>query len=142
MKSFTPQDVVQKIRELAQNQPDFIYTEQPEYKRLLDGTPHEPNAQCSYVAGAIGATTGQACIVGQALSSLGVPEGILRQFEGDAGGDLVSSLSVPDESASTAVTFQRHHWINDVQAHQDGGLTWSHAVSFADETEAERSLYK
>lgn len=146
MKPFTLQDAVQKIRELAQKQPDFIYTEQPEYQALANGTEDMPSApQCSYVAGAIGATTGQACIVGQALSSLGVPEGILRQYEGDAGGDLVFCLSgivLSPEDESTSESVKAHRWINDVQTHQDGGLTWADAVSFADESEVERSLYK
>lgn len=144
MKPFTPQDVVVKIRELAQKQPDFIYTSQPEYQALANGTEDTPSAQCSYVAGAMGATTGQACIVGQALYSLGVPKSRLRQFEGDAGGDLVYSLSATNQLYEEVVTLQHHHWINNVQRHQDTGLTWSHAVSYADEAEAEaeRSLYK
>lgn len=110
-------DLEAEIIKLAIERPDFTYS-----------TPGE----CSYVGTDKGVIGGEACIVGQALQRLGVPEEFLREWENSTidttFDDLVGAKNDLhfDEDDYTAYSF-----ISEVQRKQDMGLEWREAVALS-----------
>lgn len=103
---------------LANEQPDFVYTDQSK------GT-----SSCSYVGAVQGAQGGQGCIVGQALMRLGVPEDALRTYENDESNNNTADFLLSDW------TFLEHQGtgnqistIHEVQINQDSKLPWRVAI--------------
>lgn len=117
---FTSADVVKEVKKLAKERPDFNYKNQEGYKK--NG--------CSYVAATIGSDKGEGCIVGQALSRLGVSRDDLVEqdsyiSEGVTAGSALENL-IYDTTEAKDVVF-----LNAVQKAQDSGFTWSEAVKVA-----------
>lgn len=117
---FTASELIIEIRDLAQLFPDFIYTEQ-------EGSRDE----CSYLGAAIGHRTGKACIVGQALTRLGVTDEVLEGVE-----EVPASTAVRIASGDTWPDRQSVRrqlcWMDEVQSNQDEGCAWGDAVRKAD----------
>lgn len=103
-------DVVNEIRKVAAEQPDFIYNE--------GGL-----AECMYTKNTDGSPGG--CIVGRALMRLGVEEEDLVESDGQFASRVLSDLGI---SGDRFVML----WIAEVQEVQDGGKTWAEAVQSAD----------
>lgn len=113
-------DLKDEILKLAEESPDFIYTDQ--------GIPNI--AGCSYVGATIGTLGGKACIIGQALQRLGVPEQDLRiwELEADAGTSVYRLLN--DNKIITVTGMDDHLMdaIVDTQSAQDDRCPWGRAV--------------
>lgn len=113
--NFTVADVVNQVRNLAAGSPEYVYW-----------APEEPAANgmpgCSYVNG----VGGKGCIVGQALTNLGVTKDELAKHEGTRAGVVVPYLLGVEEGT------QKLAWLDAVQARQDDGCEWAEAVAHAD----------
>lgn len=114
--------VIEEVRRLAAEQPDFVYGNQ-------EGA--DVNEDCSYFGCAIGDTSGQACIVGQALANLDVDMTNLQRKEvkgfGPAIGEALESRVV-----AIPYTEEEQAWLGNVQYHQDRKEPWARAVELAD----------
>jgi hypothetical protein len=128
---FTEKDIADKVREIAETQPDTVYLFR------------EGQRACFYVPGDAGE---QRCLIGAALSDLGVPDSFFRQptlHNSDrtinASGyekirpylqarGYLSTLHYTDNSQVSYLT-----WLVAVQDCQDSGEAWGHAVRLADE---------
>jgi hypothetical protein len=123
--TITVSDVINQVRLLANQNPDFVY--RPSYER----TGHEG---CSYVTG----SEGKGCIVGQALANLGVERSVLASVEGEhAVGALVAVGIVRSEDPHHAsrgdAWSPEEKWLMAVQRQQDDSKPWSEAVARADQ---------
>lgn len=137
----TLQQMNEKVRELAKERPDFTYSKQP-------GAGHD---ECSYVASSVGGHEGEGCIMGQALTALGIGEEVLREYE-EAVGRALNILELATQylfQDGLMKPVQLYHqiegsremdadmnWALKVQANQDVGMTWSEAVADADAARA------
>lgn len=112
---FDTKEIINQVRALAAERPDFIY----------------PNANkgCFYWQ------DGPSCLIGQALYRLGASEATLVEYdvrvrEPDCDG------SIEDVIACYADDFTSTHedasWLNGVQSEQDVGQRWGDAVRHAD----------
>lgn len=113
--TFTAEDVVAQVRNLAAERPGYVYSP-GEYE------------SCSYVTG----EDGQGCIIGQAVQRLGVPAELLEALEDKAAGglgvkSLLSTLLGDEEAFSPAGS-----WLASVQARQDASAPWGAAVATTD----------
>ena len=118
MHNFTIDDVVTEIKKLAQERPDFNYRTQP----IEDFTLRSSN--CSYVSASRNVQDGEGCIVGQALTRLGVSRKELSLFEGQAASTVLRRLLADYDIKDISKIV----WINDVQERQDGGADWGLCV--------------
>lgn len=112
--NFTTDDVLDKVKEIGNRFPDFIYTNQEAYE----------NGTCLYLGASKdddGNYIGQGCIVGQALRSLGVPTSDIEEWEGLEADGLMKKLGIPDPTASS-------YTLLDIQERQDDGMSWGDAV--------------
>ena len=137
----TVDDVVREVRKLATEQPDFNYKNQ-------EGVDNG-GMSCSYLAGMTstqykdsalsksGLTYNEArqlgmlgnrCIVGQALSKLGVSDETLLDFE-EMGADYVVGSNV---EPSDEHNYSKLMWLLVVQSLQDEGNNWAESVLRAD----------
>lgn len=133
---FTEKDLADKVREIAEAQPDTVYV-------FLEG-----QRACYYVPGDAGE---QRCLLGSALGDLGVPDSFFRQatlYDSDrtinasgyekirpylqARGHL-ESLAYDDNNLVGYLT-----WLVAVQDYQDSGAAWGHAVRLADEVPSDQ----
>ena len=117
----TAAELIQEVRKVAEERPDFIYSDQTESTLNL----------CSYFGRAIGDESGSPCIVGQALKNLEVPMEGLRVVE-HAGED--SDISTVLDRGDVAVDYSGSEamWLAKVQMKQDEGFPWAYAVEEAD----------
>lgn len=127
MTEITPEKVIAEIRTLAQERPDFVYIDQ-RYEYETEEEREEGFHACGYAGYTAGSTLGEGCIVGQALSRLGVDEETLLYHDGASGNNVVARLS--DDWASPANS-DAYRWIKMVQRQQDDGSAWGDAVSYA-----------
>lgn len=102
-------EIVLEIRHLAEKSPDYVY-EPPE------GRP------CLYMH-----DTGPGCIVGHALTNLGVT--LRPQDEGLRATQLLRSLGIVPQN----IYSDEANWIEWVQDAQDDGKPWLYAVERADD---------
>lgn len=118
----TGKELVAEVRRLAAEQPDFIYGNQ-------EGA--EEN-ECSYFGCAVGDSNGQACIVGQAMTNLGVDMERLEDLEksGISAG-IIAALE--DGLVPIKHTGEDAQWLANVQYYQDNGRPWGEAVALASE---------
>lgn len=123
MYGFTVQDVVREVRRIAEEEPDFVYTIQPE---------NATSGSC-YYASADGQGNGRGCIVGQALGRLGVSMEALGDL--DKGEEASVIRVLPDILPVYASDEGALNWLSDVQHQQDIGYQWGAAVRSADVTE-------
>ena len=116
----TATQVIEEVRRLAAEQPDFVY-----------GTQEGAGGTCSYFGCAIGDTSGQACIVGQALANLNVDmSGLKRKEESDLGLAIGEALLLG--KVDIPYTEEDARWLDNVQYNQDEDETWAQAVAMAD----------
>lgn len=110
-----------EMRRLADEDPNFIYTEQT-----------EDSVECSY----LGQSTdephlGRPCIVGQAMQNLGVTKTFLETVEGDEARDAIGKHLDPNSVISSHFENMLKS-INKVQDSQDRGAPWGEAVRHLD----------
>lgn len=117
----TATELIQEVRKIAAERPDFIYSGQPNGSHCL----------CSYFGRAIGDEAGSPCIVGQALKNLEVPMEGLREVE-HAGEDSDISTVLDRGYVDIEYTGSEAMWLAKVQMKQDDGETWAKAVEEAD----------
>lgn len=120
--NITAKDVFNRMVELAEQEPGFVYRGQ--YIEDSDGNQVE-QSQCSYLGMDVESPDlGRPCIVGQALADLGFTREEIAGVEGrDAGralGDLGLSTDLRYSSA-----------VERAQEEQDEGKTWGEAINFA-----------
>lgn len=114
----TPKDVLQEMVSIAQDNPDFVYIDQ-------GATTNGFIKDCSYLGRAVGDPTGSACIVGRALSNLGVSDETLRSCETVPASGVIPAVTVPsngDDDFSITMT------IDQIQECQDCGDSWGKAI--------------
>ena len=116
----TATQVIEEVRRLAEEQPDFVYGHQ-------EGAVGE----CSYFGCALKDTSGQACIVGQALANLNVDMSDLKRKE-DRGIGMAIAEAFEWEVVDIPYTEEEVRWLGDVQYHQDNKEPWAQAVALAD----------
>jgi len=137
----TIDDVVQEVRKLATEQPDFNYKNQAGVDNW--------GMSCSYLAGMTSTNykdstlsesgltynearqlgmLGNRCIVGQALSKLGVSDETLYEFEGMGADYTVGSITGHSEESVSGKLL----WLLEVQNSQDVGNPWGSAVEYVD----------
>ena len=116
----TATQVIEEVRRLAAEQPDFVYSEQ-------EGAVGE----CSYFSCAIGDSSGQACIVGQALASLNVDMSDLKRKE-DKGIGMAICTVLEQGVVEIPYTEEEARWLGNVQYYQDREEPWARAVALAD----------
>ena len=112
-------DLVSAVREVAEAEPEFVY--------------NSGGGLCSYFGGA----DGSACIVGRAMSNLGVDMDRLRDLEQVGEGPTIYEAITDgyvDVLYSEDVKEDLEHitWLGYVQSDQDGGMPWRDAVRRAD----------
>lgn len=108
---FTSQQVRDEVIRLGNEDPDFIYTNQ-------DG--HNSRRTCGYAGFNVGTYEGRACIVGQALQNLGVPE---RQLMDRSEGADTVVQELAKSSTDEDLVF-----LSTVQEAQDSGQPWGEAI--------------
>ena len=137
----TVDDVVQEVRKLATKYPDYNYKNQEgvdnggmscSYLAGMTSTQYKDSALSKYGLTYSEARSkgilGKGCIVGQALTRLGVPDEALYEYE-HMGADYVvgSNVEPSDEHNYSKLT-----WLLVVQSLQDEGNNWAESVLRAD----------
>ncbi|GAA1411999.1 hypothetical protein AUR04nite_00280 [Glutamicibacter uratoxydans] len=123
--------VVEAVRKLAEERPDFVYADQPE--RVAFREAHPGMKECSYLGAYVpseidptfASYEGEGCIVGQALARLGVSRDDLVEVEGESAKYVMVGNSMP-------LTYEPG-WLSVVQSEQDEGRSWAEAVARGDE---------
>lgn len=119
----TVQSVIDEMRKLAAEEPDFIYAEQA-YASAVIG--------CSYLGASIDyPNKGKGCIVGQALERLGVAREELKKLELSTASNALFQLDIV---ATTDKERTALNWINSVQSGQDNGMSWRESMASSDLT--------
>lgn len=117
MTNITASQIIEQVTALVQERPDFIYTEQKT---------QEPSNGCGYAGASMGSTEGEACIVGQALSRLGLSQHELLALDDVGGAILVLEfLDIP-------ATKQEEEFLFNIQFSQDYGESWQDSYNYAD----------
>lgn len=117
----TAAELIQEVRKVAEERPDFIYSDQTEPNNIL----------CSYFGRAIGDESGSPCIVGQALKNLEVDTEVLLKAE--KAGEETDICTVLDRGyVDIECTVNEAMWLAKVQSKQDDGYAWAQAVESAD----------
>jgi hypothetical protein len=126
-------DLVTKVREIAKAYPDVIYPAQ----RLSKLEP-----SCSYEKPACG--PGKGCLIGQALSQLGLPEAQLAVLSSHGGilslamvfgGSLFSDFTEKWQFPPFSEFYRNIAWLQSVQRKQDRESHWGIAVEEVDNRE-------
>lgn len=138
----TSAEVVQEVRKIAEQSPDFIYGAQlnsgvdcsyvgsitcAEYKYVHPDQKSKPESVIieEYYEKLANGELESPCIVGQSLQNLGVSQDMLLHFEGQTADTVVEYFA--DESTSNDL-----QWLYDVQNKQDNGSSWGEAVKATD----------
>ena len=137
----TVDDVVREVRKLATKQPDFNYKDQAgvdnwgmscSYLAGMSSTQYKDSelseSGLTYSEARTQGILGKGCIVGQALTSLGVPADALYEFEGMGADYTVGSITGHSEESVSGKLL----WLLEVQNSQDVGNPWGSAVEYAD----------
>ena len=137
----TVDDVVQEVRKLATKYPDFNYKNQEgvdnggmscSYLAGMTSTQYKDSALSksglTYSEARSKGILGKGCIVGQALTSLGVSDETLLDFE-EMGADYVVGSNVEPSDEHNYIKLV---WLLVVQSLQDGGNNWAESVLRAD----------
>lgn len=117
MSNITTQDLIDEVRKISAEMPDFVY---------MTGDV----AGCSYFGRGIGDPTGQCCIMGQVFKNLSIDTSkIDESHEGvSTVGELIWDQVIP----VTPLNKSQVDWLNLVQSLQDEGISWGEAVSIVD----------
>lgn len=137
----TVDDVVQEVRKLATKYPDFNYKNQEgvdnggmscSYLAGMTSTQYKDSALSksglTYSEARSKGILGKGCIVGQALTRLGVSDETLLDFE-EMGADYVVGSNV---EPSDSHNYSKLMWLLVVQSLQDEGNNWAESVLRAD----------
>lgn len=113
MSNITTKQVVEKVREIANREPDYIYRKGEKYVCSNLPDPLNPHG----------------CIIGYAMTELGFK--IQRDAAYEPAGDLIPIyLGIEDEPTEEQA---RHiQWCTFVQRSQDRETPWGQAVELAD----------
>lgn len=124
--SFTTSDLVAEVRRLAAEDPDHVY--RPPVHDVGEENPTW--ADCSYVTG----EDGKGCLIGQALSNLGVPFEELVKFEGYNVVMTLGLMGLVDEDhvSDRAAHTDEECFLMRVQYEQDDSRPWGEAVESAE----------
>lgn len=117
MSNITTQDLIDEVRKIAEEMPDFVY-----------GSPSTKG--CSYFGQEIGDPTGQCCIMGQAFKNLKIDTSKIVESPSELStvGELIWEQVIP----VTPLNETQVDWLERVQALQDDGISWGEAVSIVD----------
>ena len=117
MSNITTQDLIDEVRKIAEEMPDFVYA-----------TPFTKG--CSYFGREVGDPTGQCCIMGQAFKNLKIDTSKIDETHENIStvGDLILTEDIP----VTSLNELQVDWLDHVQALQDEGISWGEAVSIVD----------
>ena len=117
MSNITTQDLIDEVRKIAEEMPDYVY---------MTGDV----SGCSYFGREIGDPTGQCCIMGQAFKNLKIDTSKID--ETPVGVSTVGELIWNDEVPVVALDGSQVDWLDRVQRLQDEGISWGEAVSIID----------
>lgn len=117
----TATELIQEVRKIAAERPDFIYSNQGVDTDL-----------CSYFGRAVGDESGSPCIIGQALKNLGVNTSRLKQAEDDYDDGTNIAAALDEQFIDLTYTVQEARWLDKAQSAQDFGNPWAKAVEVAD----------
>ena len=117
MSNITTQDLIDEVRKIAEEMPDFVYA-----------TPFTKG--CSYFGREVGDPTGQCCIMGQAFKNLKIDTSKIDETHENIStvGDLILTEDIP----VTYLDESQVEWLDNVQLLQDEGISWGEAVSIVD----------
>lgn len=115
MSNITTQDLIDEVRKIAEEMPDFVYTT-------------DDVSGCSYFGREVGDPTGQCCIMGQAFKNLNVDTSKINETPVLTVGELIWGQVIP----VTSLNESQVEWLDHVQALQDEGSSWGEAVSIVD----------
>lgn len=110
--------VIQTLREVAAERPDYVYTN--EYGNRANG-----ETTCRYVHHADGPEAAPGCIVGHVLHRLGVPLESLAAREG--GG----AIAVAVRTLGAYISLSTRDALALAQSNQDSGYPWGKSVDAA-----------
>ena len=110
--------IVQAVREIAAEQPDFKYTDGDEVGSCAYGAP----------ANRVGNDLTQGCIIGRAFDRAGFEYHEIIELE------IIECLGYMGLDSSTNPSDEAR-WLYRVQFQQDTGETWGDAVAYADRQE-------
>lgn len=116
----TATEVIEEVRRLAAEQPDFVYSNQG-----------GAGGECSYFGCTVGDSSGQACIVGQALANLNVDMSDLKHWE-DKGYGMGIAEALEKKVVAIPYTEREARWLDNVQYPQDFADSWTVAVEEVD----------
>jgi len=121
MINVSSQQVIDTVRALVAERPDYVYTG--------DGEGYVPGeSSCYYVHEQSDGTKVPGCLVGHALHALGVPLDVLEEYEGtSAHAAAEQTLSISD-SATRTLSF-----LSVAQEWQDRGAPWGNALAVAEQ---------
>ena len=110
--------MIEEVRKIASENPEFVYG--------------GAVTSCSYFGRTIGDTSGQCCIIGQALKNLEVDTEQL--FSAEVRGDGPTFRQAVHEKLVDILVGhpQELDWLDRVQRGQDNGWSWSYALIDAD----------
>lgn len=117
MSNITTQDLIEEVRKIPKEMPDFVY---------MTGDV----AGCSYFGRGIGDPTGQCCTMGQAFKNLKVDTSKID--ETPVGVSTVGELIWDQVIPVTSLNKTQVDWLDRVQGLQDDGVSWGEAVSIVD----------
>ena len=109
--TITEQDIINEVRRLAADNPDYIYVSP-------GGSEY---SSCVYIHDGKGS-----CIVGRALVNNGFDPEKVSQHEGLTADEMLVALGIKEETDFEQV------WLDRVQTLQDSGTPWADAVEEAD----------
>lgn len=123
-KKIKLKDLVAKVNEIAGQRPEFVYTDQRQTSGMF-------KVRCSYLGADLSMPRkGEACIIGQALSALGMDRATLADFEGSLALQIVQGHRV-SRGLSKKRADRMSLYLHYVQAAQDQGESWGEAVKIA-----------
>ncbi len=124
--NFTINQLIQKVRDLANENPDYVY-QKIEINKFQSAFGLSAQGSCSYVKSNNPGNEDKGCLLGQAILSLQP--------------DLKSELEIP-YSISTILSGiglggnqYARKWCVAVQQYQDNKRTWEQSVNYADSLE-------
>lgn len=124
--SFKIQDFVDKTLEKVNANPEFQYHGADNPVGDSDG---EGNLRKCYYIPSYGKP---ACLFGQVLTELGIPEDALRSYENRPVRELIETFV--DESRVSARVDKLAVWANNIQTAQDRNYTWVSALDCSGRT--------
>lgn len=122
MSVVTTKDLVEEVRRVAEAEPDYNYQ---------DNTGMEPG-MCSYFGRTVGVEEGNPCIIGKALSNLGVDMSVVRGMEKKGEDPTIKALLEDGMIDVEVVDIKDTTWLASVQNRQDLGMNWSESVKSVD----------